>query len=1030
MSADKKSTITGAMLQLFQQELGSHCRVLQEILRDNKQSIPSMQCEQFLKACRSINGTAKLVEMNFLVDLSQMFENVFSDFLRSEIELNDMFFALFISGTDFIQSLAEVDEASLEAWVRKNSEPIRSITLELATLLNAECGDSDPKNSETPLPSEEHKDKKSLTEAQRQEQLTKEIIEETISDIGKNKKAASTKRKKTKSKKRESAKKKSALTQAASDSNEKVPTKKASNIKTKLAPTVLKQKKNDASTEIVAPAKERSASDTANNKISPSDTKNNLEIATINRQIDPMMLELFQIESETNVNILSEGLVALEKNPGDPAKLEALMRASHSIKGAARMIELDLVVTIAHSMEDCFVAAQESKIHLKDDSIDILLQSVDMLTLLATLCANPDSQWGDTQQIQYNDLCKALISVLDAAEIPADMLNRHNRNVADPVVSSEQRQPDAENILSDDRILRISASRVNTLMGLSGEMVVNSGWIKGYSESLVTVKRRQTELINSIDYLRTVIEQGQISDHAVMLLNSTQEKANECRQLLTNRLNDLEEYDRRAVNLAGRLNHEVLASRMRPFEDGVKGFPRMVRDVARTLSKQVDLEIIGLSTQVDRDILEKIEAPLNHIIRNAVDHGIESPEERVNEGKPAKGTIILEARHSSGMLSVVVKDDGRGVDIEKLRLRIVEKGMVNSTMAADMTESELLDFLFLPGFSTRDQVTEISGRGVGLDVVHTAVQEMRGKIRSTTELGFGLNIQLQLPLTLSVIRCLLVDIDNEPYAFPLARINSILSIVRSSIEVMEDRQFIQFEDRLIGLVDASQVLGTASQLKIQETMLVIIIGDRNSNYGIVVSKSLGEHSLAVQPLDSKLGKVRDISAAAILNDGNPTLIIDVDDMIRSIENLVSGKRLNKVQKLDQNSNRATGKRILVVDDSLTVREVERKLLESHGYVVDIAVDGMDGWNSVRTVDYDLVVSDVDMPRMNGIEFVTLIKNDDKLRDIPVMIVSYKDRQEDRSRGLMAGGDYFPNKSRFFPESLIEAGVDLIGEAIE
>ncbi len=730
---------------------------------------------------------------------------------------------------------------------------------------------------------------------------------------------------------------------------------------------------------------------------------------------DDSMMELFRVEADTHTRTLSEGLLALEQQPDDSEQLERLMRAAHSIKGAARMVGMDAVVALAHVVEDCFVAAQSGKLSLEAADIDLLLRGVDQLTQAATGAADADAD---------NDLIEALRARLaggSPASAPAPSATETPpAPAARPAEAKEPAQP-------QDRVLRISAERINRLMGLAGEFRVSAGWIRTHTSSMLTLKKRQSELVALLDRLQTISEDFDLGDHARTLLREAHLKADDCRQALASRLAELDDFDRRTGNLSGRLSHEVISSRMRPFGDGVHGFQRMVRDVARSLGKQVELQIVGTDTQVDRDILDKIEAPLNHILRNAVDHGIERPDERVAAGKRAQGTIILEALHNAGMLSIVVKDDGRGVDLDKLRRKIIAKGMVSEAMARDLSESELLDFLFLPSFSTRDEVTEISGRGVGLDVVHNAVQEMRGQIRASTKPGRGLRLNLQLPLTLSVVRSLMVEIGGELYAFPLARVESIIKVDRSAIATVEDRQFITHNGQHIGLVDATQVLGCNAGDNTNEFLPVVIIGDRTHSYGVVVGQFAGERELAVHALDPRLGKVQDVAAAAVTETGEPLLILDVDDMLRSIENLVSGRRLSKVREA-ADDHVSSGKRVLIVDDSLTVREVERKLLESRGYEVDVAVDGMDGWNTVRLGSYDLVISDVDMPRMNGIEFVGLIKGDPKLRALPVMIVSYKDRPEDRDRGLQAGADYYLAKGSFHDDTLLDAVIDLIGEA--
>jgi two-component system sensor histidine kinase and response regulator WspE len=431
--------------------------------------------------------------------------------------------------------------------------------------------------------------------------------------------------------------------------------------------------------------------------------------------------------------------------------------------------------------------------------------------------------------------------------------------------------------------------------------------------------------------------------------------------------------------------------------------------------------------QVDRDILEKLDAPLGHLLRNAVDHGIESPEERRAAGKPAEGVVRLEARHSAGLLQIIATDDGRGMDLDKLRLAIVARNLTNAETARKLSEAELLEFLFLPGFSTKDTVTEISGRGVGLDVVQNMVKQVRGTIRVTSQPGKGGRFQLQLPLTLSVVRTLLVVIGGEPYAFPLAHVVRTLKLPRESINVLEGRQHFDFDGRPVGLVSAHQILGGAPA-PVGDELPVIVVGDSASTYGLVTERFLGERELVVHPLDSRLGKIKDISAGALMEDGSPVLIVDVDDMLRSVEKLVSAGRLSKVERGDGGDGGKPRKRVLVVDDSLTVRELERKLLDNAGYVVEVAVDGMDGWNAVRTGHFDLVVTDIDMPRMDGIELVTLIKKDPKLKSLPVLIVSYKDRDEDRQRGLEAGADYYLTKGSFHDETLLDAVVDLIGGA--
>jgi len=364
-----------------------------------------------------------------------------------------------------------------------------------------------------------------------------------------------------------------------------------------------------------------------------------------------------------------------------------------------------------------------------------------------------------------------------------------------------------------------------------------------------------------------------------------------------------------------------------------------------------------------------------------------------------------------------------------MRRAVVERNHTKAELAAELSEAELLEFLFLPGFTLSERVTDISGRGVGLDAVQDMVKQVRGSVRVSTQAGHGTRFQLQLPLTLSVVRTLLADVGGEPYAFPLARIVRTSKVAPQQVELLEGRQHIEVGGRRIGLVTAHQILQAGEPQAAGDDLAVVVIGDHGETYGVVVDRFLGERELVVHALDPRLGKIKDISAGALMEDGSPVLIIDVDDMIRSVQKLVASGHLSQAQPGHAAADGMKRKRVLVVDDSLTVRELERKLLAQHGYDVEVAVDGMDGWNALRTGHFDLLVTDVDMPRLDGIELVALVKKNPNLKSLPVMIMSYKDRAEDRRRGLEAGADHYLTKGSFHDETLLQAVVDLIGEAV-
>jgi two-component system sensor histidine kinase and response regulator WspE len=799
------------------------------------------------------------------------------------------------------------------------------------------------------------------------------------------------------------------------------------------------------------------------------------------------MLDLFRVEAENQTAILTSGLLELERGKTGPQLLETLMRAAHSLKGAARIVNVQLVVRVAHAMEDCFVAAQERKLLLYQTEIDILLRGVD---LLLNISKRQDAA-ALTAAAEDPDVTQFLASldhVLRSSQRPADKRKKPESHTR-PAAESKRSKPHGSSAVEDakeaavtavpvialepqayqpaaavwppqkaigeesatalvaaksasldgqakavamrqeepERVVRLTADTLNRLLGLAGESLVESRWLRPFAESLQRLKRQHADLTQRLDRLRQSLQPDHLSDRAETQLHELTRTVVECNQFLTARMEELDVFDRRSAHLSHRLYLEVLRTRMRPFADGARRFPRMVRDLARSLGKDVRLELIGENTQVDRDILERLETPLAHLLRNAVDHGCESPQVRRAAGKTEESIIRLEARHSAGMLVVTVSDDGAGVDPERVRQAIIQKKLAMPSMAEKLGEPELLEFLFLPGFTLKDTVTEISGRGVGLDIVQNMVKSVRGAIRINTQPGRGMRMQLHLPLTLSVLRALLVEVAGEPYAIPLTQISRALKLPREKIEMLEGRHYFHFGDQHVGLLTAHQVLDCGDPVTNAGDLPIVVLGDRNARYGLVVDRFLGERELVVQPLDPRLGKIKDISAAALMEDGSPVLIVDVEDLVRSIEKLASGGALAKVQRGLLDSNSRKQKRILAVDDSLTVRELERKLLCGRGYLTDVAVDGMDGWNAVRNGEYDLVVTDVDMPRMDGIELATLIKKDPHLKSIPVMIVSYKDREEDKMRGLEAGADYYLTKGSFHDETLLQAVVDLIGE---
>jgi two-component system sensor histidine kinase and response regulator WspE len=756
------------------------------------------------------------------------------------------------------------------------------------------------------------------------------------------------------------------------------------------------------------------------------------------------LVDAFREEMDGWSGTMMECLDILREDPFDPAALPALAATIDELLGGARLVELDGVIAIGEAMSRCFQAADDKELELAPEQIDRLVDAVDLL-LRYTRSPDPDRDAafsaGALERIR--DDIAAFAFAEEAGKprhpepqpelgpgfdsgSPADLSLEPERET-DPAPADAAEGPRTVHASESERTVRVTAAKIERLMGLAGEVVVGARWLPSFSESLFLLKRGQTELANTLEELQKVLETGDVH-RAGKLAFQARERLKGLGRDLGERMGELDMFTSVSANLSDRLYHEVIGVRMSPFAEGIRGYRRRLRDMARELGKRVRLEVAGESTEVDRDILERINTPLNHLLRNAVDHGIESPAERRAAGKDETGLLRLEAAHRAGMLIITVSDDGRGVEPDAIRRRLRERGVPGAESAERMSEPELLDFLFQPGFSTAPEITHLSGRGVGLNVVQSAVHEVGGMVRAASRPGEGTRFQMELPLALSVVRTFLVEIAGEPYAFPLARIDRCLRLAESEIQTVEDRQYFLRNGRNVSLVNVHEVLEIADPPPLAAPVNVVVVSDREHAYGLVVDRFLGEFDLVVRPLDPRLGKVPDISAAAVMMDGSPVLIFDVEDLVHSIDNLLSGsRRLRKINPAEAVETETPPPRILVAEDSFIVREKERKLLENRGYQVEVAVDGMDGWNLVRTAPFDMVISDVDMPRMNGFELIRNIKRHAELSHLPVIIVSYKFTEADRLEGLEAGADYYLSKTDFDDNTLIDAVIDLIGE---
>ncbi|HEY9657829.1 MAG TPA: Hpt domain-containing protein, partial [Allocoleopsis sp.] len=840
-------------LDLFRREVDTQVAVLRQVLSVIKTQPSDVSgIDQMARSAHSLWGTASLVELDAAANLAQVMKECFNTAQKQAVTLGDEQVDVLLHAVDLLLSMSRAADRNLEKWMSDHSWDLATTQKAIAII----AASGSPGMATEPAKTE------------------KVAVEEAVHEI-------------------------------VSSAPHPVP--------------------HSASHPVID---------------SPSVAPISPNLAAILSNEDGSMMDLFRLEVETQAAILNDGLLALESNVHSGQALETLMRAAHSIKGSARIVALDGVVNLAHVMEDCFVAAQSKTITLNSNQVDVLLQGVDLLQGISQVSDADLPNWLTQKHSEFMQTRSLVAAILDPGVAPVTLpevipasspaveptidtvvpVTPAAVELAEPVtqvaIATENRvdkpKETTEQTSTQDRVVRVSAENLNRIMGLAGESLIEANWLQPHADSMTSLKWRLVDLSRKLEQLQDALDHGAYQQDGREYLEQARQKEQECLGFLSDRLNELELYAQRTANLSDRLYREVITSHMRPFADGVQSFPRMIRDLARKLNKQVRLEILGKATSVDRDILKKLEAPLTHILRNAADHGIELPEERIAAGKPAEGTIRLEAFHRGGMLAITIADDGRGINPEWLRQKVINKKLATPEMVAQMKDAELLEFIFLPGFSTAKQVTEISGRGVGLDIAKSMAQEVGGTVRAVSQVGKGTSFHFQLPLTLSVVRTLLVEISGNPYAIPLARIEHVLTIERTEISDIENRQYFTMNQQNIGLIPAHQVLDLPQPTSKTESLSVVVISDQSNAYGLVVDKFLGERDLVVRPLDPRLGKVPDISATSLLADGTPVLIVDVSDMLRSMDAILSNEKLARVGIETPEEIKEKRKKILVV----------------------------------------------------------------------------------------------------------------------
>lgn len=727
----------------------------------------------------------------------------------------------------------------------------------------------------------------------------------------------------------------------------------------------------------------------------------------------------FLTECREHLAIMNSDLLSLEGDPENDEILGEIVREAHTIKGAAKMMGAEEIALLSHKMEDLFGEIKEKRASLGGDLADSLFKGFDGLSNLLKIFGGEDAPAVDAN---------ALTAALDKY-MPHD-----DGEVAEPVQSEAKdltqqaprddgagrngvrtRKSDVMSRLKGETV-RVNSRKIDELANLTSELLISH--IRQKDREL-TVKNLLEAYKNQETALRSLRESLRAARMSGMYFPDI-ERLETGRQIMEGGLQRLyrawREDNSQMGTLVDNLTQEVLGIRMVPVSTLFDTFARPVRDLAKESKKEVELNIEGGETEFDRRMIEIIHDPMIHMIRNSIDHGIETPEARKAAGKPKVGVISLRARHEGEYVVIELADDGVGVDLEKVKAKAVKKKLITETKVDDMNENELLQLIFMPGFSTSDFITDISGRGVGMDVVRSKVEELKGIVFLQSVTGAGMTITLKVPLTLAMSRVMFVRAGGQPFAIPTTSIDEAVRVSANSVETIEGREAVSIRDHTIPLMSLAAIVGLPDKRKPADKKVpAVILNLGGQKIGLVVDELMYEHEVVIKTIGPHFKNVRNVAGATVLSTGEVVLILNPSDLLTAATSYrVAPASVPEERDLEP----APQKRILVVDDSATTRELEKAILLSAGYYVDEAIDGIDALAKLKKASYDLLVVDVQMPRMDGLTLTKRLKTDKRFVDLPIVMVTTLEKEEDKRRGAEAGADAYIIKRAFDQASLL------------
>jgi two-component system chemotaxis sensor kinase CheA len=728
------------------------------------------------------------------------------------------------------------------------------------------------------------------------------------------------------------------------------------------------------------------------------------------------LMATFVEEVAEHVSSFNGDLLALEKGHGDaPALLQSLFRTAHNLKGAARAVDVTLVESACHGLEDILARARDGGRPLDPDAFQLLFAAADALL-------DASARLREKQTLTGSPLAAVLVRITDhAARRPPERGAPRVEAVRPPAAPApapvEPAPPppaaatgDAEDRREGDSF-RVSGTRLDGVLARSGELLLavrqndsrRASWAlleDAAGTLLADFRRAQAGLVAQFPHEARPALQRVGADLA-KLKDGLERAASEAAI-----------GGRTLVRTAGDLDAGVRGLRMVPFSEAGRGLERAARDLALAGGKEVEFRMVGQEVELDRAVAERLKDPLLHLVRNAVDHGVETADERRAAGKPAAGLITLSASLKGAQVEIAVTDDGRGLDRERIRAAARQAGI-----SADSTEDrDVLALVFQPGLSTARALSAVSGRGVGLDVVKSHVSALHGTVALESVAGAGTTFALTVPLTVTLIRALLVQAAGRTYALPTTQVMALRRLVAEEVRNVNGREMLVTGHGLLPLVSLASTLGLSAPRRDRGQAGFVVLADAGTaRVALVVDELLAEQDLVVTGLGRRLRRVPNVAGCARLEDGEIALILSAAELAETAAGASAPGLL-----LGVSATPTVRHRVLVADDSVTTRTLEKAILEEAGYVVRLAADGHQAWRILQEEPIDLVVADVEMPGMDGITLTESVRHSPSLARVPVVLVTSLSTDKDRARGLEAGADAYVVKSGFDSRSLLEA----------